>query len=364
MNTEFELFPDAASTTAPPVDQLYLFMVWLSAAMTLFVAGLVVFLAVKYRRANNVDRRQLPTGVKTEITCILLALPVLMFIFVWGAKVSFFLFRPPANAMPITVVAKQWMWKLQHANGRREIDTLHVPINQPVKVTMVSQDVVHSFFVPAFRIKQDVLPGRYTSAWFEATKPGEYRLYCAEYCGTNHSRMVGRVIAMTPGDFANWLAGNTGGDEPPEVTGAKLFEQLQCATCHQGGGAQSRGPALEGLYMKPVALADGNTVVAADAYLRDSILRPASQVVAGYQPIMPPFEGQIDEEGVLHLIAYIKSLGGAGQPSDATSDPPPLQGGARGGIPDSSNTPATGSVPSADDNPSPVPSLQGRGDQP
>jgi cytochrome c oxidase subunit 2 len=343
MNTEFELFPDAASTTAPPVDQLYLFMIWLSAAMTLFVAALVVYLAVKYRRANNVDRRQLPTGVKTEITCILLALPVLMFIFVWGAKVSFFLFRPPANATPITIVAKQWMWKFQHAGGRREIDTLHVPINQPVKVTMVSQDVVHSFFVPAFRIKQDVLPGRYTSAWFEATKPGEYRLYCAEYCGTNHSRMVGRVIAMTPGDFANWLAGGSG-DEPPEVTGAKLFEQLQCATCHQGGGAQSRGPALEGLYMKPVVLADGSTVMADDAYLRESILRAASQVVAGYQPIMPPFEGQIDEEGVLHLIAYIKSLSGAGQlPEDAGpghADPPvPGDGGDTTGVPSPEQNP-------------------------
>jgi cytochrome c oxidase subunit 2 len=169
-------------------------------------------------------------------------------------------------------------------------------------------------------VKQDVLPGRYTSVWFEATKPGDYRLYCAEYCGTNHSRMIGKVIAMTPGDFANWLAGGTANDEPPEVTGAKLFEQLQCATCHQGAAAPTvaqagaqRGPALEGVYMKPVALADGGTVVADDAYLRESILRPATKVVAGYQPIMPPFEGQIDEEGLLHLMAYIKSLGGAGQ---------------------------------------------------
>jgi cytochrome c oxidase subunit II len=314
MNTEFELFPDAASTTAPPVDQLYWFMVLLSLALTLLVAALVIYLAVKYRRNNRVDRTQKPTSMAMELSWMLMSLPILMFIFFWGAKVCFFLVRPPANTMPITVVPKQWMWKFQHANGRREIDTLHVPVDQPVKLTMVSQDVIHSFYVPAFRVKQDVLPGRYTSVWFNATKPGEYRLYCAEYCGTNHSRMVGRVIAQTPGDFANWLAGGTANDEPPEVTGGKLFEQLQCATCHQGGGGQqARGPALEGLYMKPVALANGSTVVADDAYLRESILRPATKVVAGYEPIMPPFEGQIDEEGVLHLIAYIKSLGGAGQ---------------------------------------------------
>ncbi len=353
MNSEFELFPDAASTTAPPVDRLYLFMVGLSAAMTLLVLILVVYLAVKYRRNNRVNRTQLPTGIKTELTCIFLAIPILMFIFVWGAKVAYFLVRPPAGAMPVTVVPKQWMWKFQHASGRREIDTLHVPINQPVKLTMVSQDVIHSFYVPAFRVKQDVLPGRYTSTWFEATKPGEYRLYCAEYCGTNHSRMVGKVIAMTPGDFANWLAGGAANDEPPEVTGGKLFEQLQCATCHQGAatpaatqaGAQ-RGPALENLYMKPVALADGSTVIADDAYLRESILRPATKVVAGYQPIMPPFEGQIDEEGVLHLIAYIKSIGGAGQTPEEAG-PGQADPQAEAGAPGEN----TSSIPSPEQNP-------------
>jgi cytochrome c oxidase subunit 2 len=353
MNTEFELFPDAASTTAPRVDQLYLFMVGLSSAMTLLVLILVVYLAVKYRRNNNVDRTQLPTGIKAELTCIFLALPVLLFIFVWGAKVSFFLFRPPAGAMPVTVVPKQWMWKFQHANGRREIDTLHVPINQPVKLTMISQDVIHSFYVPAFRIKQDVLPGRYTSTWFEATKPGEYRLYCAEYCGTNHSRMIGKVIAMTPGDFANWLAGDAASDEPPEVTGGKLFEQLQCGTCHQGAAASAsaqpgaqRGPALEGLYMSQVPLATGGTAVADDAYLRESILRPAAKVVAGYQPIMPPFEGQIDEEGLLHLIAYIKSLGGAGQTSEEAG-PGKADPQAEASTPQEN----TNSIPPLEDNP-------------
>jgi cytochrome c oxidase subunit 2 len=314
MNLEFQLFPDAASTAAPEVDRLYLFLVALSAVMSLLIAGLIVYLAIKYRRSNVVDRTQRPTNIRMELSWMVIPLPVLMLIFIWGAKVCFILFRPPANSMPITVVAKQWMWKFQHATGRREIDALHVPINQPVKLTMISQDVIHSFFVPAFRTKHDVLPGRYTPAWFEATAPGEYRLYCAEYCGTNHSRMVGRIVAQTPDDFAQWLAGGSGNDEPPEVAGEKLFEQLQCVTCHRetAGSERPRGPSLEGLFQKSVPLTTGDAVTADEAYLRESILRPASKVVAGYQPIMPPFEGQVSEEGVINLIAYIKSLGSQG----------------------------------------------------
>jgi cytochrome c oxidase subunit 2 len=176
---------------------------------------------------------------------------------------------------------------------------------------MVSQDVIHSFFVPVFRAKQDVLPGRYTSLWFEATEPGEYRLYCAEYCGTNHSRMKGVVIAQTPRDFALWKSGRTA-DEPPEVSGAKLFEQLQCVTCHRSGEGQ-RGPRLEGIYRQQVPLQGGGTTLADEAYLRESILRPAAKVVAGFQPIMPSYEGQISEEGLLHLIAYIRSIKDEGQ---------------------------------------------------
>jgi cytochrome c oxidase subunit 2 len=310
MNSGFQLFPDAASTAAKSVDALYWFMVALSVAMTGLVAGLVLFFAVKYRKGNVVvDRLQEPTSIRMELTWIALSLPVLMLIFVWGAKVCFFLFRAPADAMPITVVAKQWMWKFQHADGRREIDTLHIPVNQPVRLTMVSQDVIHSFYVPAFRVKQDVLPGRYTSIWFEATKPGDYRLYCAEYCGTNHSRMVGRIIAQTPKDFSAWLSGRTANDEPPHVTGEKLFEQYQCRACHRPSGLPPRGPPLEGLFQKPVLLANGETVIADEAYLRESILRPAAKVVPGFQAIMPPYEGQISEEGIMQLIAYIQSLG-------------------------------------------------------
>ena len=340
MNTEFQLFPDAASTAAGSVDALYLFLVALSGVISAVIAGLVVFLAVRYRRSNVVDRAQAPTSNRMELVAISLMFPVLMLIFLWGAKVCFFLFRAPGGAMPVTVVAKQWMWKFQHADGRREIDALHVPVGQPVKLTMIIQDVIHSFYVPAFRVKQDVLPGRYTSTWFEATQPGEYRLYCAEYCGTNHSRMIGRVIVQTPDDFAAWLAGRSGDEEPPHVTGGKLFEQLQCASCHRPSGeTQARAPALEGLFSKPVTLVGGESVAADEAYLRESILRPAAKVVAGYQPIMPTYEGQISEEGVMHLIAYIKSL------AADVEDPPPSKVGARRGIEGASSAEKTETQP-------------------
>jgi cytochrome c oxidase subunit 2 len=308
MNTDFQLFPDAASSAAGQVDALYLFLVALSLVLTLGIAGTIVYLVVKYRRAAVVDRTQEPTSLRMELLWIVLPLPVLLFIFAWGAKTCLYLLRPPAHAMPVTVVAKQWMWKFQHPDGRREIDVLHVPVNRPVRLTMVSQDVIHSFFVPAFRVKQDVLPGRYTSVWFQAEKPGDYRLYCAEYCGTNHSRMKGRIVAQTPEDFAAWLSGETGADEPPHVTGEKLFEQLQCGSCHRPEGVAGRGPALANVFGSSVPLVSGETVTADDAYLRESILRPPAKVVAGYQSIMPAYEGLVSEEGVLELIAYIKSL--------------------------------------------------------
>ena len=320
MNTEFQIFPDAASTAAGKVDALYLFMVVLSAVLSVFVAGLVTYLAIRYRRANNVNRDHVDHGNTIEYIAMAISFPILMGIFLWGAKVCFFLFRAPEQAMPITVVAKQWMWKFQHADGRREIDTLHIPTGQPVKLTMVSQDVIHSFFVPAFRTKQDVLPGRYTSVWFEATQPGEYRLYCAEYCGTNHSRMIGKVIVQSPEDFARWMAGDAASDEPPAETGRKLFEQFQCGTCHRPANEEgARGPTLENLFQSRVPLAGGQTVTADETYLRESILRPAQKQVAGYQQIMPTYEGQVSEEGVMHLIAYIKTLGAPAATNPATA---------------------------------------------
>jgi cytochrome c oxidase subunit II len=308
MNSEFELFPEAASKAAGSVDALYLFMIALSTVMTVAIAATLIFLAIKYRRDAVVNRDQQPTSITRELTWIAAALPVLMLIFFWGAKVCFELLKVPEGAMPINVVAKQWMWKFQHADGRREIDVLHVPVGRPVALTMVSQDVIHSFYVPAFRVKQDVLPGRYTTLWFEATKPGNYRLYCAEYCGTNHSRMVGRIVAQSPEDFAQWLAGDSEGDESPLSAGERLFGQFQCATCHERMQGPTRGPSLAGIFGKTTPLANGATATIDEEYLRESILRPAAKVVAGFQPIMPPYEGQIGEEHLLELIAYIKSL--------------------------------------------------------
>jgi len=213
--------------------------------------------------------------------------------------------RVPPGAMEVYVVGKRWMWKTQHMTGQREINELHVPIGIPVKLTMTSEDVIHSFFIPAFRVKQDAVPGRYTTAWFEATKAGEYHLFCAEYCGTKHSQMIGSIKVMEPGAFQTWLAGGTAGS--PAQEGEKLFQSLACITCHRAD-SQGRGPRLEGLFGKTVRLTGGATVVADADYIRESILNPTAKVVDGYQPIMPTFQGLVSEEGVMQLIAYIQSL--------------------------------------------------------
>ncbi len=314
MNTsEFYLHPPQASTVAPEVDALYFFLVAITLVFSALVAALILYFAIRYRRSAKIDRTPFHPSVWMEISWLILPLPLLLGIFVWSADVYFTLKRPPAGAMEFTVVAKQWMWKLQHPSGRREIDTLHVPKGQPVRLNMISQDVIHSFYVPAFRMKQDVLPGRYTQAWFEATQTGEFHLFCAEYCGTNHSRMIGRVIVMEPDEYQAWLAGGSP-SESPVVAGQRLFEQLRCDSCHlAAGGEQSRGPSLANLAGKPVTLTTGDQVTADDNYLRESILRSATKVVAGYQPIMPSYEGQIGEEQVLQLIAYIRSMGAEAQ---------------------------------------------------
>lgn len=309
MHTGFQLFPESASTISGRVDALYFFLVGLTIFFTVLVASLIVFFALRYRQSRKVNRDKGPTSYWMEISWMILPLPVLMFIFSWGASLYFSMHRVPDDAMEFNVVAKQWMWKFQHPQGRREIDELHVPEGRPVRLKMISQDVIHSLYVPAFRVKQDVLPGRYTDLWFEANKLGEYHLFCAEYCGTNHSRMTGKVIVMKPNDYESWLAGNRS-TEPPEVVGAKLFLQHRCDSCHVSiDGAKPKGPPLEDLFARPVPLANGTTITADENYLRESILYPQKKLVAGYQPIMPTFEGQISEEDIADLIAYIKSLG-------------------------------------------------------
>lgn len=313
-DADFQLFPEAASTIAPRIDALFWFITWLTVALSLLIAGLIVYFSVKYRRASNADRTPYRVNSKLEMLWIIGPVPVLLLIFFWSSDLFIELRRAPDDAMQVSVVGRQWMWKFQHPTGRREIDVLHVPVNRPVKLTMISQDVIHSFYVPAFRVKQDVLPGRYTTLWFEADKVGDFHLFCAEYCGTNHSRMIGKISVLSETDYEAWLAGR-GPDDPPRLGGAELFEKFRCASCHATGETTApRAPALAGLFGQPVRLADGSTVTADENYLRESILRPQAKIVAGFQPIMPSFEGQLSEEDVLELIRYMRSLTAAGGP--------------------------------------------------
>lgn len=241
-----------------------------------------------------------------EIFWTAVPLAITMVIFVWGAKLFFVSFYPPPNGLEINVVAKQWMWKVQHPEGKSEIDELHIPAGQPVKLLLTSQDVIHDFFVPAFRVKKDVLPGRYTTLWFEASKPGTYHLFCAQYCGTQHSAWLGGSSSWSRFPITTWVGGGgTGGSTA--AAGEKLFQTLGCATCHLPNDT-GRGPSLVGLIGKTVALQNGKSVTADENYVRESILEPRAKMVRGYQPIMPIFKGSVSEEGVLQIISYIKSL--------------------------------------------------------
>jgi cytochrome c oxidase subunit 2 len=301
------LFPEAASSMAGRVDALYFFLLGLTAFFSVLIAGLIVFYAVKYRRRSpDSVGKQVHGGFVLEITWTVIPFLITMVIFVWGASVFFAMTHPPAGTLDIYVVGKQWMWKFQHLDGQREINELHVPLGRDVKLIATSEDVIHDVFVPAFRIKADVIPGRYVSLWFRATRPGRYHLFCAEYCGTKHSGMTGEVIVMEPAEYQAWLSGGTQGGSLADA-GQKLFNELACNTCHRPD-AQGRGPVLDGLLGKTVALQSGEMVVADEAYLRESILNPSAKITAGYQPIMPTFQGLVSEEQLLQLIEYVKSL--------------------------------------------------------
>lgn len=303
------LFPEAASTYAPKVDALYFFLVGVAGFFSLLIFFLVLFFAVRYRRRSENERPvQIHGNTRLEIVWAGIPLILSMVMFFWGARLYVEGNRPPQNAMDIWVVGKQWMWHIQHPEGRKEINELHVPVGRPVRLRMTSQDVIHSFFIPAFRVKQDVIPGRYSNLWFEPTKPGRYHLFCAEYCGTKHSTMIGSVVVMEPSDYQAWLSGGVQG-ESLEVAGERLFQGYGCATCHRQDNPDARGPSLAGLFGNQVKLATGAAVEADEAYLRESIVNPASKVVAGYQPIMPVFLGQIPEEGLIQILAYLKSIG-------------------------------------------------------
>ena len=302
------LFPEQASTFAWQVDALYFYLIAVSIAFTIPIVAAIFFFALKYRETEKyATPEEMHGSMVLETVWSIIPFVISITIFLGGAIVFFNQYTPPEDSMEIYVVGKQWMWKIQHETGQREINELHIPVGRNVKLTMTTEDALHSFFIPAFRTKADVVPGRYTYIWFNATKPGKYHLFCAEYCGLNHSGMGGWVYVMSKDDYAAWLSGNISGQTPVEA-GKDLFtNKLGCASCHAGGPAQ-RGAKLENLYNTDVKLVGGSTVKADEQYIRNSILNPASQVVDGFQPIMPTFKGQVTEEQLNSLVAYIKSL--------------------------------------------------------
>jgi len=307
MNPAFPFVPEQASSLAGEVDALFLFILGVTGLFAVGVWVALLWFAVRYRRRAADDRpAEIHGSLALELTWTLVPLGIVVVMFVWGAKVFFHMNRPPDDAMTVSVVGKRWMWKLQHPTGQREINELHVPVGRAVKLVITSEDAIHSFFVPAFRIKKDAVPGRYNVAWFRATKTGTYHLFCAEYCGTEHSKMIGKVVVMEPGEYQTWLAGGPP-PESPVAAGEKLFTELNCVTCHRPDSA-GRGPVLEGIFGRQVKLASGDTVVADEAYVRESIVNPAARVVAGYQPVMPTFQGLVSEEQLIALVAYIESL--------------------------------------------------------
>ena len=310
-NSWVPLFPEQASTFAWQVDGLYFYITAVSAFFTIGVVAALIFFFIKYREKEKYETgAEIHGSIALETAWSIIPFIISMTIFLGGAVVFYNQYRPPAEAMEIYVVGKQWMWKFQHGTGQREINDLHVPVGRNIKLTMTTEDVIHDLFIPAFRTKADVVPGRYSTIWFNATKPGKYHILCAEYCGLNHSGMGGTIYVMEQSDFDNWLSGNVSGQTPVQA-GQDLFEnKLGCASCH-AGGANQRGAVLEGLFGSEVKLTNGQTVTANDEYIRNSILNPGGQIVEGYQPIMPTFKGQVTEEQLIQLVAYVKSLSGS-----------------------------------------------------
>jgi cytochrome c oxidase subunit 2 len=305
---QFQFFPEQASKTAGQVDTLLICLILVTGTITFGIAAVMIFFLAKYRKRVAADRTPPKSGsLPVEVTWSVIPFFIFLGFFGWGAKIYFDESEVPKNAMEVHVIGKQWMWKLEHLQGKREINQLHVPLGQTVKLMMTSEDVIHSFFMPAFRIKEDVLPGRYTTQWFEATKLGTYPIFCAQYCGTNHALMIGQVIVMTPTDFAAWLKT---GRETVSVAqrGERLFHSYGCSGCHATQAAV-RAPLLEGIYGSQVPLADGRIVDADERYLRDCILIPNTQIVAGFDPVMPSFQGRISEDDLFALITYLKSIG-------------------------------------------------------
>ena len=321
----FPFFPEQASTIAWQVDALYFFLVALTIFFTVLVGGMVIGFSIKYRKEKYPVATQIEGSVPLEIFWTAVPLGISLVIYIWAAALYFRMERPPAESMQIYVVGKQWMWKIQHPTGQREINQLHIPVGRNIHLTMISQDVLHSFALPEMRVKHEVLPGRYTELWFQATKPGTYHLFCTQYCGTKHSGMIGEVIVMDPNAYEVWLSGGTEGGSLAS-NGEKLFTSLGCITCHSGESG-ARGPNLNGQFGKPQRLSDGTSVIMDENYIRESILTPQAKIVAGFGPIMPTFSGQVSEESLIALVAYVKGLQPAAGTGAATGAAPAAKQG-------------------------------------
>jgi cytochrome c oxidase subunit 2 len=308
VQSQLPLYPEQASNFAPHVDSLMLFIILVCLFFAVGVTIAIIWFFFRYHRKDK-NAVGLPLHEDPRLEALWIGVPLVlaMIMFSWGAVIYVDYRRMPQDTMDIYLVGKQWMWKAQQPNGLREINELHIPLGRYVRLILASEDVIHDFYVPAFRVKMDVVPGHYNTMWFQPTKLGRYHFFCSQYCGTNHAIMGGWVTVMEPADYAAWLAGAAGADTNPVVSGEKLFKEKACVTCHVANGT-GRAPSLNGVYGARVLLADGSTVVADEAYIRESILQPAARIVAGYQPVMPTFQGQLTEEQVIALTAYIKSL--------------------------------------------------------
>src|ERR1700728_857651 len=304
--TNFALFPPEASKIAPQMDALYFFMVLVSLIGLTIVILLITTFSVMYSKERHPVAVHIEGSTLLEATWTIIPLGLFLVMFVWGALIYFRVYTPPANAMNIYVVGKQWMWKAEHPGGQHEINALHIPMDRPIQLTLISQDVFHSFSIPAFRVKREAIPGRYTSVWFEATTPGTYHLFCTQYCRTNHSHMIGEVTVLTPKDYQKWLDGSTSGMSLAQ-NGERLFASLSFKSCHNTR-PDARGPSLANVYDSKLTLSTGQTITADDAYLREAILNPSQHITQGYAPIMPTYQGQVSEEGVIELVEYIKNL--------------------------------------------------------
>src|SRR5216110_990293 len=322
MQSWFPFIPESASTLSGDVDAVYFYISGVTVFFTTLISLVVIFFVIRYRRRNPFEiPRPIEGSTKLETLWTVIPFLIAMTMFGWGARIYFEQYKPPQNAVEVYVVAKQWMWKLQHATGQREINELHVPVGRKVKLIMTTEDAIHDVFIPAFRIKADVVPGKYTTEWFEATKPGRYHLFCAEYCGMNHSGMRGFVEVMEPTAYENWLSGNAG-QTSPAAAGRGFYESLGCVSCHGANAEGGRGPALIGVFGSKVVLNSGQSVTADEGYVRESILNPQAKIVTGFGPIMPSFQGQVSEEQLLQILAFVKSLS-TNKPETQTAKPPP-----------------------------------------